>query len=107
MPCDLDGEEEAAQQWLAVDQDRARAALAELATMFRAGELHVLAQHLAERLVHWQQQLRALAVDFECHHHPLDFAKQLLLHASWSIAFKTRAHSPRSGTTACARLEAG
>src|SRR6266851_7282422 len=106
-PLDLDRQEKAAQLRLTVDEHRARAALAELAAVFGAGELHVLSQHLKKRLVHGEQHLRTLAVHVEGQNHPLDVAKHLVLHPSWSIAFRARAHSHRSGTTACARLEAG
>src|SRR4030088_3019109 len=104
---ELDRQQQAAQLGPSIDQHRASATFAELASMLGAGQLHVLAQDLEQRLMNGQQELGALAVDVERHDLALHVAKHLLLHLWWSIAFNAEAHSHRSGTTAWARLEAG
>src|SRR5207245_6640343 len=60
---DLDGEEQAAQLRLAVDEHRAGAALAQLAAVLGAGEAEVFTQHLEQRLVAGKGQLDGVAVD--------------------------------------------
>src|ERR1700674_1915803 len=103
---DLDRQQKTAQLRTPIDKHGASAAFAELAAMLRARELHVLAQHLEERLVYCKVQLGALAVDIECDDLALHVARHLVLHWA-SIVFTALAHSHRSGATACARLEAG
>src|SRR5262249_2983949 len=61
----LDGEEEAREDRLAVDQHRARPAFAELAAVLGAGQLEILAQHLEERFVNMREDLTFLAVHRE------------------------------------------
>src|SRR5260370_21240102 len=104
---DLDWEQEAAQRRLAVDEHRARAALAQLAAMLGARELHVLAQNLEERLVHRQQQLAPLAVDIQRTDVPIDRALYLVSQLESSIVRRAWAQAHRSGAIACARLDAG
>ena len=61
----VDAEHQTRQHRLSVEQHRARAALAELAAVFRAGQIQVLTQHLEERLVRGERDLGRLAVDGE------------------------------------------
>ena len=96
----LDRQQKAAQLGLAVDQHRAGPALAQLAPVLRPRELHVLAQHLEQRLVHGEEELGALAVDLERHDLAVDLARHLVLHDAPSIAFKASAQAHRSGATA-------
>ena len=58
----LGGEHQAGEHGLPVDENRARAALTELAAVLRARELQVLAQHLEERLVVVGEDVDGLAV---------------------------------------------
>src|SRR5260370_25702893 len=104
---DLDREQQAAQLRLAIDEHRARAALTKLAAMLRASELHVLTQHLEERLVHRQQQLAPLAIYVQRNDMPIDGALYLVLQLESSIVRRAWAQAHRSGATACARLDAG
>ena len=104
---DLDGQDKAAQVRLAIDEHRASAALAKLAPMLGAGEAHVLAQNLEQRLVHGHQHLRALAVDVERQRHAFDGALELVFHYRPSITLNAVAHSQRSAATEFARVEAG
>jgi hypothetical protein len=62
-PCALEGEEQARQGRLAVDQHGARAAFPELAPVLGPGQLEVFAQHFKERLVPVNQRLDPLRVD--------------------------------------------
>ena len=62
-PLRLGGQHQAGEHRPPVEQHRAGAALAELAAMLGARKLHVLTQHLEQRLVHGQQELDAFAVD--------------------------------------------
>ena len=56
----LDGQRQAGQDRLAVDQHGAGAALAELAAVLGAGQVEIFAQHLEQRLVDRNVQARAL-----------------------------------------------
>src|SRR5579864_256547 len=106
-PFQLHRQEQAAELGLAVDQDGAGSALAQLASVLGARELHVLAQHLEQRLVNGKQELGLFAVHVESQHDPLDVACHLLLHWLSSISFNAPAHAQRSGATASARLATG
>ena len=75
--------------------------------MLGAGEAHVLAEDLEERLVDRDAQAGPLAVDVEGQEDELDVALQLFSHALSSITFRALAHSHRSGTAACARVLVG
>src|SRR5258708_2933649 len=99
-PLDLDREQQAAQLRLAVDEHGARAAFTQLAAMFRAGELHVFAQDLEERLVHRQKQLASLAIYVQRNDAPIDRALYLVLQLASSIVRKAWAQVHRSGATA-------
>src|SRR5712691_8524230 len=103
----LHRQQQAAQLGLAVHQHGARPALAELTAVLRARQLHVLAKHLEQRLVHGQQELGMLAVDLERDDVAVDLARHLLLHGEPSIAFRAWEHAQRSGATAWARLDVG
>ena len=61
----LHGQRQAGEHGLPVDEDRAGAALAELAAVLGAGEVEILAEHLEERLVGGGDQVPRLAVDGE------------------------------------------
>ena len=58
----LHRERQTREHGLAVDQHRARAALAELAAVLGAGELQILAEHLEQRLVAVDERIHALTV---------------------------------------------
>src|SRR5215471_9441108 len=64
-PLRLDGQGQAGQHGLAVDEHGAGAALPELASMLGAREPEVFAQDLEERLVDADHQLPCLAIDRE------------------------------------------
>ena len=68
----LDGEREAGEDRLAVDEDRAGAALAQLAAVLGPGQRHVLAQHLEEGAVDRDGDLAALPVHRQGHEGPHD-----------------------------------
>src|SRR5205823_12096308 len=104
---DLDWKQQAAQLGLAIHQDRARPALAQLATVLGPGQLHVLAKHFEQCLVHGNEQLTGFAVDLERENDSFDLALDFVPHQDPSISLTAFAHSQRSGTTACARLDAG
>ncbi len=59
----LRSENQAAQDGLTVDEDRARTALTELAAVLRTGEAAGLAQDLEEGVVSRKDERRGLAVD--------------------------------------------
>jgi hypothetical protein len=59
----LDAEDQARQDRLTVEEDGARAALAELAAVLGAGEVQIFTQDLEQRLVWRERDLRRLAVD--------------------------------------------
>ena len=63
----LEPEHEAGEHGLAVDQNGARAALAELATVFGSRQAEVLAKDLQERLVRSERGFRRFAVEDEAH----------------------------------------
>ena len=60
---EIGGERQAREDGLAVHEDGARPALAELAPVLGPREAQVLPQHLEERLVHGHEDLMGLAVD--------------------------------------------
>ena len=64
-PLALDRKHQAGEHGLAVDQDRARPALAELAAVLGAGEVQLLAEHLEQRLVRRREDVALLTVDLE------------------------------------------
>ena len=59
------GQRQAREHGLAVDQHRARPALAELAAVLGAGEVQVLAEHLEQGLVGGHEKLAVLAVHLQ------------------------------------------
>src|SRR5262245_38608096 len=61
----LEAEDETRENRPAVDENRARPALAELAAVLRAHEREVLAQDLEQRLVRRERAFDGLAVDVE------------------------------------------
>src|SRR5262245_6945984 len=64
-PVAFGGEQQAREERLAIHEHGARAALAELAAVFRAGEAEVLAQHFEQRLVAVGKHVGRLAVHRE------------------------------------------
>src|SRR5207253_3085398 len=64
-PVDRMDERDARERWDAVDQHRARAAMALAARDLRAGEAEIFAQHLRERAADRSVDLVAAAVDLE------------------------------------------
>src|SRR5712692_7826148 len=61
----LDGQRQAGQDGLTVDQDSARATLAELTTVLGAGQVEVFAQDFEQRLVDGDKKRVLFAVDVE------------------------------------------
>ena len=61
----LDGQRQAGEHRLAVDQHGARAALAQLAAVLGAGEVELLAQHLEQGLVRRREDIALFPVDLE------------------------------------------
>jgi hypothetical protein len=64
-PFALEPEVETGEHRATVDENGARSALAELATVLRPGQAEILAEDLEERLVWSERDLDALAVDVE------------------------------------------
>src|SRR5262249_23489480 len=68
----IDTEDEAREHRTAVEQDRTGAALAKFAAVLRTAEVQILTQHLEQRFVRCERDLRRFAVDgqgdvYVCH----------------------------------------